>query len=301
MINTFRSHMPRPLIGIGHSFGGNIIVNLALLHPRLLTSLVLLDPVLASFPNRPTYGLPPLYNSARRRDLWPSRAAAAASFAASPFYATWDPRCLSLLVKHGLRDAPTPLHPEAAPPQVTLTTTKHQECFTYYRPLAQAVDPATGKRVVDKAALVDADEAVRAQDPGVFAFYRAEGTSAIPRLPGLRPGVMWVFGGKSDISTEEVRAEKMALTGTGTGGSGGVGAGRVKQEVVEEFGHLVPMEATTRCAEIAAGFLVGELEVWRAEEARFRGFAKRGKGEKQMMDGDWMRWLGIKERVKGKL
>ena len=33
MINHFRDQMPRPLIGIGHSFGGNIMFVMNLISP----------------------------------------------------------------------------------------------------------------------------------------------------------------------------------------------------------------------------------------------------------------------------
>ena len=38
--------MPRPLVGIGHSMGGQQLAHLALMHPRLLSLLVLVDPVI---------------------------------------------------------------------------------------------------------------------------------------------------------------------------------------------------------------------------------------------------------------
>ncbi|KAK1759498.1 alpha/beta-hydrolase [Echria macrotheca] len=302
MINHFRRSMPRPLIGIGHSFGANIIVNLSLLHPRLLSSLVLLDPVLGRFKHRPSYGLTPMANSARRRDLWPSRESASSSFARAPFYSTWDPRVLALWNQHGLRDTPTPLYPSAAPPQVTLTTSKHMECFTYYRPLAQAVNPATNERIVDKTLLVDADADTLALDPKVFPFYRAEGSLPVERLPTLRPGACYIFGETSDVNPPDVRREKMELTGVGTGGSGGARAGRVRQTVIKGFGHLVPMEATTRCAEVAAEFIADDLKFWKEEDREFREvWAVKSIEEKQRMDENWWRWLGGKERPKGKL
>ncbi|KAK0617192.1 Alpha/beta hydrolase family-domain-containing protein [Immersiella caudata] len=302
LINTFRASMVRPLIGIGHSFGGNIIVNLALMHPRLLSSLVLLDPVLSRFKHRPNYGFTPMINSARRRDLWPSREAATSSFARSPFYSTWDPRCLALWNQYGLRPTPTALYPSAPEPSVTLTTTKHMECFTYYRPQAQSYAP-DGTRTVDKSLLIDADPEIIASDPTVFPFYRPEGTSAVSRLASLRPGALWLFGETSDVNPPDVRTEKMELTGVGVGGSGGAAKGRVKQVVVEGFGHLVPMEATTRCADAAGEFIAGDLTVWRKEEELFRQWTKKTRQEKQELDEDWWKWMGGKGKreVKGKL
>ena len=48
MINQFRDKLPRPLVGIGHSMGAVTLVNLSLLHPRLLSALILIDPVILS-------------------------------------------------------------------------------------------------------------------------------------------------------------------------------------------------------------------------------------------------------------
>jgi pimeloyl-ACP methyl ester carboxylesterase len=44
MINCFRDDMSRPIVGIGHSVGAAQLVFLSLMHPRLLTSLVLIEP-----------------------------------------------------------------------------------------------------------------------------------------------------------------------------------------------------------------------------------------------------------------
>ncbi|KAK3692488.1 Alpha/beta hydrolase family-domain-containing protein [Podospora appendiculata] len=311
LVNTFRAAMPRPIIGVGHSFGANVIVNLALLHPRLLSSLVLLDPVLSRFSLRgPKYGFGPMKNTAYRRDLWPSRAAAEASFLKNAFYSTWDPRVLALWNKHGLVPVPasSTLHPSALAGSITLTTSKHQEVFTYYRPQSQTYDAQTGARLPsDKATraqhLPDAGPDVTTPGgPGYeFDFYRPEGIQTTDRLPNVRPGVLWVFGSLSDVNPPDVRAEKMELTGVGVGGSGGVKAGRVKAETIEGFGHLVPMEQTTRCAELAADFVADDLRVWRDEDAAFRVWAGRSKVEKTMIDDDWKRWMGPVARREKKL
>ncbi|KAG9623974.1 alpha/beta-hydrolase, partial [Aureobasidium melanogenum] len=92
MINHFRDQMPQPLIGMGHSMGGAHLTALSLLHPRLLSTLILIDPVIirASYLN--AYKLGRL--SARRRDRWPSRAAARKAFEKSPMFKSWDKRVL---------------------------------------------------------------------------------------------------------------------------------------------------------------------------------------------------------------
>ncbi|KAK3941613.1 alpha/beta-hydrolase [Diplogelasinospora grovesii] len=303
MTNHFRGQMPRPMVGVGHSFGANIIVNLALLHPRLLNSLILLDPVLSNFRNiGPKYGFGPLQQSAVRRDLWPSREEAVASFKRNRFYQTWDPRVLECWNKHGLRDIPTALYPDAKPGSVTLTTSKHQECFTYYRPQSQVFNTQTGLRekTVDRSRLLDAGDYL-AKHPE-FKFYRPEGPLTTERLPNVRAGVLWVFGETSGVNTPDIRKEKMDLTGVGVGGSGGAKAGRVKEVVMVGYGHLVPMEATTECARHAADFIAQDINVWRKEEEEYQAWAKRPQMEKQVLDEEWMGWLGVKEKApKGKL
>ncbi|MCJ1476314.1 hypothetical protein MMC13_004980 [Lambiella insularis] len=46
MINLFRDEMARPMVGVGHRLGGTVLVNLAIIHPRLFSTLVLFDPVI---------------------------------------------------------------------------------------------------------------------------------------------------------------------------------------------------------------------------------------------------------------
>ncbi|OIW25285.1 alpha/beta-hydrolase [Coniochaeta ligniaria NRRL 30616] len=298
MINVFRKEMPRPLVGIGHSFGGNVIVNLSYLHPRLLSHLVLLDPVLSRFIKQgPDYGFNPMKMSSFRRDLWPSRQEAEAAFRKNKLFSTWDPRVLEAWLKYGIRDTPTKLYPE--PGKATLMTTKHQEVFTYYRPLAQAVDK-NGKRYVDVKKLPDIEPDYQTKYPD-FAFYRPEGPTTTDKLPSLRPSVLWLYGGQSEVCSPGMREEKMKLTGVGVSGSGGAEAGMVTEVIIEEFGHLVPMEATTRCAAYAAESIVPAVRRWREEEDEFLAWAKKSDVEKQVLDDDFKGWIGPLKPAKGKL
>ena len=90
------------------------------MHPRLLHSLVLLDPVV----QRQTTQLDAIdlgkqkmviakttQLSTYRRDKWPSRKAAAESYKKNPFYQAWDPRVIDRWIQYGLRDLPTAIHP----------------------------------------------------------------------------------------------------------------------------------------------------------------------------------------------
>ncbi|KAG7123442.1 Abhydrolase domain-containing protein mpaH like [Verticillium longisporum] len=284
ILNTLRP--PQPLVGVGHSFGGNAIANLALLHPRLLSTVILLDPVISRWSSNATSDVSrsPAAMSIGRRDLWPSRDAARAAFAKSPFYRAWDPRVLDAWLAHGLRDTPTPLYPE--PGHVTLATTRHQEVFTYFRPSwdAYAADGTTRDLVPDL-------------DPALskgfvtYPVYRAEGANTLVRLPSLRPGCLYLFGGTSDLSLPELRDEKMRLTGTGGGGSGGAPDGRVEAVTLPENGHLVPMEVPGVCAAHAARWIAREMVRWRREQADYEAWTRKSVEEKTLLSDEWKKRL----------
>ncbi|KAK0742442.1 Alpha/beta hydrolase family-domain-containing protein [Apiosordaria backusii] len=284
---------PPPLIGLGHSFGANIIVNLSLLHPRLFTSLLLLDPVLSRFQSKgPAYGFAPMKASAFRRDLWPSLSAAKSAFESNPFYKTWDKRVFNKWLEHGLRPTPTRIYPDAPEGSVTLLTTKHMESFTYYRPIRQKLAQDGKSHELDWELIPDADEVVK-QNPD-FPFYRPEGGPATAdKLPNVRPGCIWIFGGESNVNPADVRQEKLDLTGVGPGGSGGVKKGRVKAVTIEGFGHLVPMERTTEVAGYAADFLVEDLKYWKKEQQEFEEHWKKKRDEeKWVLSEEFEGWMG---------
>lgn len=262
---------------------------------------MLLDPVI----QEANAGIGPAVASTSRRDLWDSREDAAARFAQNRFYQAWDPRVLERWVDHGLRPLPTELYPVPDARRVTLTTTKHQELFTFLRPTYRAGpgydvrdrDPA----VFGGAAADDDDGQGQGQDqkagnPPGYPFYRPEPVAAFRRLPELRPAVLYVFGARSELSGPEARRQKMERTGVGVGGSGGAAAGRVG-EVVLDCGHLVAMERVGECADAIAGFLGGELARWRRDQ---REFAERQRArpriEQMAIDDQWRREIRPRRR-----
>ncbi|CAF9926713.1 MAG: hypothetical protein ALECFALPRED_003511 [Alectoria fallacina] len=305
MINHFRKEMPRPLIGIGHSMGGNHLVNLAYIHPRLLTFLVLIDPVIqnasAEAPDKSRFSH--TQASTFRRDDWPSRAEAASSVKKSKFYQSWDPRVFDLWIRYGLRSLPTAIYPKEHDGSdssgkddgpVTLTTTKHQEVFTFLRPNFDGLD-TNGKLIVNRRTHPDLD--LRVAD--IYPFYRPEPPAVFNDLPRLRPSTLYVFGGQSILSLPDLRKQKMERTGTGVGGSGGAEAGRVKEVVLEDIGHLVPMEAVGRCAAAAGEWLAIELKRWREEEGEFkRDWEAKEKRAKFTVSEEWKKNVGGDPRRK---
>lgn len=290
MINHFRTEMPRPLVGVGHSFGATALTHLGLLHPRLLSAVVLMDPVMNFSSRGPSFGMDPMSLSAKRRDLWPSHQEAVDSFKKSKFYQSWDPRVLDAWIKYGIRTTPTLLYPdEKDAGKATLTTTKHMEVFTYLRPLYQAVDE-NGKRKMDSSKLPDITYS-NIWKFGSGKFYRPEAPNTAMQLPQLRPSCLYIFGGTSAMSTPILRKEKLELTGTGVGGSGGEKEGRVKEAVLEGVGHLVAMDRPKECAEFAASWIGAEVKRWRAEEEELQSWWKKSLREKQLIDDEWMGWV----------
>ncbi|KAF4949462.1 hypothetical protein FSARC_13474 [Fusarium sarcochroum] len=247
---------------------------LSLSHPRLLRSLILLDPVIQV----PNGSVLPALASTPRRDIWPSRREAADRFRGSKFFQAWDPRVLDRWIEYGLRQLPTELHPsQDHDERVTLTTTKHQELLNFLRPTY---------RGIPREEYVDKDSSTDEEFPG-YPFYRPEPLQVFQRLPEIRPSVLYVFGEKSELSPSAQRRAKMERTGTGVGGSGGIAAGRVK-EVVLDCGHLVAMERVEQCADTITEFLDVELERWREEKVEYdKYWNEKTRKEQITIDDKW--------------
>ncbi|KAF2869946.1 Alpha/beta hydrolase family-domain-containing protein [Massariosphaeria phaeospora] len=293
VVNVFRKQMPRPIIGVGHSMGGCQLANLALLHPRLMETLVLIDPVIARTVSLKG-NISPALASANRRDKWPSREEAAKSMIRNKFYQAWDTRVFERWIQYGLRDLPTTLYPTStstpgpvpaavsteptitpAPPkpkEVTLTTTKHQEVMTFLR---TNFSMRPGDKEVSSAdySLTNLDDINRRTHPDLTPlldpqtpFYRGESLMVFQQLPHVRPSVLYIFGSDSSLTDDQIIQEKLDITGSGVGGSGGMKAGRVAQVTVQDAGHLIPMEKVEESAEHVAIWVGQEMARWRTNE-----------------------------------
>ncbi|KAL8953056.1 MAG: hypothetical protein Q9222_001049 [Ikaeria aurantiellina] len=261
------------------------------MHPRLLTSLVLIDPVIEIPTARPkdTAATQLTRLSTFRRDWWPSREKAAASFRNHPFYKSWDERVLNRWLDIGFREVPTALYPatenESKDRPVTLLTSKHQEVFTFLRPNFDGLDK-DGRPVLDRSNRPDMD----LESGETHPFYRAEPPSTFKKLPYLRPPVLYIFAGTSDLSAPELREQRMTTTGVGVGGSGGAAEGRVKQFLFPNAGHLMPMEIPNETAEATVDWLAPELEIWRKQEREFQArWSSMSKLQKQTISEEWKR------------
>jgi pimeloyl-ACP methyl ester carboxylesterase len=284
MVNVFRSEMPRPIIGIGHSFGACVLTYLSLIHTRLFTSLVLLDPVVNIITPKQKGVVNAFRLSATRPDSWPSREAAETSFRRSRFYSSWDPRVLDSWIAHGIRETPNG--------KAVLATSRHQEVFTTFRPLYPYIrDDGT----VDRDGAPDFDQTLHdlQELQQIFPFYRSEGSAVLARLPHVRPSVLWVFGGASDVNLPaSTRPEIVRTCGSGPDGSGGIEAGRVAMITLENRGHLFPMEIPGLCAEHVTTWVGREMQRYHEAERGYDEWTRLPMGDKTTLGQQFVDALG---------
>ena len=240
----------------------NYSVNLSLIHPGLFTTLVLIEPYIQAVKTLAT-GHNLVVGSLSRRDVWPTRAAAAAKFKKN--LKDWDQRVVERYIQFGLRELPTSLYPGETsdpiavdPKSVTLMTLKHQEALMMLRPMRKNLDPTIA---------LSNDEALQPQT-SIYTtlMFRTEPVRVMAQLPLLRPSVFFVFGSQSPMSTHETRLEKLGTTGTGIGGSSDIPKPEIASTTLDGYGHLVPFQAVEACANAAHDWLVQALEKWRCED-----------------------------------
>lgn len=288
LVNFLRDDMIQPIVGFGHSMGGNVIINLALLHPRLLTTVIAVEPVINTSPAEMDFiGTFPL---TIKKDRWPSREAAMTSITKSPFYAHWDPRVLSLFREHGLRSLPTSAAQNDTKDTVTLTTTKHQEVLSFAR---AAFPPSRTQNLASFVPTLDTHPDLGADRHASNAFYRPESTMTFQQLPYLRPSCFFVYGANSHMAAGRApgRKDKLESTGTATGGSGGAAVGRVQEKVVKGS-HFVPFEIPDEIADILSQWYDGELDRWHQQEAdEKRTWNATPIASRSAVSEDWVHWV----------
>ncbi|PYH62404.1 enoyl-CoA hydratase/isomerase family protein [Aspergillus niger CBS 101883] len=248
---------------------------------------------------------PHLQFSVYRREAWPSRPAATESLKRKPFYQAWDRRVFAQFVKYGLRDvlAKSEISDENGRPNETtpvrLTTPLVQELASFARPYHNLPAPDVG--VGDprnRLTHPDLDPEALTSLP----FYRPEITELFPRLPYLRPSVLYIFGSESHMSLPELRSDKLRTTGIATGGSGGAAAGRVREVVMQGFSHQVPFEAVDECAEEISRWLACESRRWhREEQALHDRWGTLHVSDQMTIDKDWKAHIRRGHRVKSNL
>jgi pimeloyl-ACP methyl ester carboxylesterase len=275
--------------------GGAILLNVALLHPRLFTTVVNFEATIFRSPRQFTsLGAYPIIF---RKDQWPSRDAAGKSLRKHPIYKKWNPAVLDLFLYHGLRDLPTLSNSDAVSPDstapVTLTTSKHQEVSSYTRaafPLDRGTPLADFSPTMSAHPDIGPADWRHPKEP----FYRPETTLTFAQLPFLRPSCLWLYGADTTFMIgKATRSERTKATGSGIGGNGGVPAGRVHEQEVVGGGHFLPFEAPQKLAkEVVGPWFDMEVGRW-AKERRdeLKAWESVDPAKRSQVSADFLHWM----------
>ncbi|KAI9038256.1 alpha/beta-hydrolase [Aspergillus affinis] len=299
MINHFRADMPQPIVGLGHSTGGAQLVHLSLIHPRLFTTISLLEGYLTD-KDVGERGRALLWATLMKPDVWPSREAAIKQL--PKFFKQWDKRALARWNQYAYRDLPTAIHPDLPEnidpknPPVTLTTTKHQELTMYTR-----ANPNRHKELGLPAEL-DNNKGYGPSPPHDPLFvpdmlgplyesqliYCAEPLLAFRLLPHVRPSVLLLYGEASELSKFKLGEKAAVRTGTGFSGSGGQAYNRVKHVLLPKCGHMLPMEKVPETAGVVGPWIGRQLQQWREDQRRLaEGWEGLSVKEKSTIGPEW--------------
>jgi pimeloyl-ACP methyl ester carboxylesterase len=110
-LDVLAEHTAEPVLGVGHSLGGVVVLLAAIRQPRRFRALVMLDPPAAFGPRAWVAAaakrlgfidrITPAGRTASRRDRWPNREEALAYFRSKGLFQRFDPRCLEDYVDAG--------------------------------------------------------------------------------------------------------------------------------------------------------------------------------------------------------
>ncbi|RDB20315.1 Abhydrolase domain-containing protein mpaH [Hypsizygus marmoreus] len=124
----------RNLVGIGHSLGGNAMLILQHLEPRIpFTSLIIIEPMLSPAGPQHLQKLRSILvkGAHERRDVWPDSEQAMKALTKRERTNKWDPRITQLFVKFAIVPHPGSYIEETPYTGVTLACTRDQEAAMY--------------------------------------------------------------------------------------------------------------------------------------------------------------------------
>lgn len=296
LVNHFRSEMPRPIIGkslltvspltisdfelgFGHSMGGTVLMNVALMHPRLFTTFIGIEPPVNSSQASLAWASAAVVTF--RKDTWASKEEAVKSFRTNPFYKRWDERVFERYFRYAFR--PVSSADENGP--VTLVTSKDQEAANMARAVFMRAEDGSYIRKPQP----DLDVAQTGDRP----FYSQEVNTTFRALPQFRPSCLYIYGEHSNMggATAPQRSIRLKTTGAGVGGSGGAEAGRVQERMLKGS-HYLPFESPAVVAKCAGSWVQSEMTLWAKKEEEQKASWERVPMEKRSkVDDDWKYWM----------
>jgi pimeloyl-ACP methyl ester carboxylesterase len=113
---AIEDHVHSPVVALGHSLGGMLCALAAVDRPDLISTLVLLDPVVFSGTHGVVWGwmkrfgmgrrFPLVRGALRRRDTWPDRNALRMSWTGKSVFRRWDRRVFEDYLESGVSERP---------------------------------------------------------------------------------------------------------------------------------------------------------------------------------------------------
>lgn len=290
MTNHFRDEMIRPIVGLGHSAGGTMILRLAAMHPRLFVSLMTFEPAVnETFSPQMNYA--PSYYHSVRRDVWPSLEQAFEETKRIGAQRYWDAEVLKRWHDYGFRPGPTLEHPEDTD-AVTLSTPKHHAARAFSRAIHPEPKNPLLSVEIDRRTHPDItkENIARLKQPA----YTPTAIAVWRDLPHLLPSTLFIYGDKPSIAAArpEARAHMLPHVGSGLGGSGGLDAGKVRDVTVAGVGHFGPFEKPQAVAGVCDAWLQEQYSEWMREE-RLNKEEWNARGDcrdKATLDNEWMWW-----------
>lgn len=259
MINHFHAQMPKPIIGLGHSFGCNQILCLSSWHPTLFHSLAFIEPGIDPNYGRQV-GIQMVYRALQRKESWSTREEAEVRIVKAQGADAWSEKALARLKVYGVVQRGI----KSKASSFALTTPKNQIVSLVFRHNPGNVGYGPGGleevTLAQREIVPDSDPADRHRGP----FYRPEMQFEWDLLPKTRPWVLYVNGGNSPhFGDPIVRDHRARITGTGVGGNGGMRLGAVKQVVIEDGEHTMPFDRSLETlADHVGSWLVTESRRW---------------------------------------
>ncbi|KAJ5988440.1 hypothetical protein N7481_003650 [Penicillium waksmanii] len=285
--------MPQSIVGVGHSMGAGQLVLLSMLHPRLFTSLTLIEPVIS--PDIFTGQEAHLdHNVAQAKGYLEIQIRIIQ--AARKSYKRWDKRVLDRWISNGYRELPVTTRRDSddshqADQPVTLASPNYQEVLQYlrsnpldYKPVGTYEVDETSSGHHDHLLYSDIIGPPHANSP----FYQYEPILAWKMLKHIRPAVFNLHGESSPIATPEMRANMLNRTGTGVGGNGGVRESRVQQMVLKGS-HQLPLEQVAETTSAIGPWVGQSAQSWKEDEVRLvEGWAEQSMRDRLKAMNDWV-------------
>lgn len=274
MVNHFRQTIVHPIVGVGHSIGASQLASLALMHPSLFTSIVLIDPIIGS--QGADCGVERLALGAiKRQREWKTRSEAEAFF--SRVWGNWDAR----IKERWNASALIPCDRTNPNGKTELSWGRLQELTTY-------ID------LSELRASANRETELKSKGKGT-AQWTPYVTQLWDMISLIGVHVFYVCGEKSEQHNEKMRKHWHENTATNKRFWMRGFRRKVDLLILEKLGHLAPFENPTRCADSISAWIARDMKDWWTAWEDNKQWQLMSKEHKDKAINEWM--TGLKSRM----